>query len=239
MTVRRILVRLTIAGALVFTACGGSDEVADDTPAAGSATAGSTTSETTTTTEAVPPTEGSQATDPAGTEPPGIGLPPDPPATEPAGDLDGSCLVGEWVVGEEAMNAFYAGVTATLSTPVTITVEGFAPITFQADHTYAWALAFTLTVEVLGQVGTGASGGSIVGDWSAADGVLTTSAEVNEIEVDVAVAGVTLDESDFANGLLDGSPVNGVSYSCVGPTPVLDFQTADPDVTVPVALEPA
>jgi hypothetical protein len=69
--------------------------------------------------------------------------------------------------------------------------------------------------------------------------VLTTSAEVNALEVEVTIAGVTLDEGDFANGLLNGSPVNGVTYSCDGPTPVLNFLTGDPDVTVPVALEPA
>ena len=54
------------------------------------------------------------------------------------------------------------------------------------------------------------------------------------MEVSVTVAGVTFSGSDLANGLLNSSPVSGVTYSCDGP--VLDFQTADPGVTVPVTL---
>jgi hypothetical protein len=47
------------------------------------------------------------------------------------------------------------------------------------------------------------------------------------------------DGDDLANGLLNSTPINGVTYSCDGPAPVLDFKTADPSVTVPVTLTPA
>jgi hypothetical protein len=247
---RRTAIGLALSGALLLAACGGGEAVDDSTavtealvttvadtdppPSVTEATATEATElETTTTSEA--PEAPDDTASPA-SDPPTTGA---PLAAAPTQDLDGACLVGEWVVTEDEMNAFYEGVTATLSVPLTMSVEGSAPITFNADHTYAWAPAFTLTVEVVGQVGTGISGGSIIGDWSAADGMLTTSAEVNALEVEVTVAGVTLDESDFANGLLNGSPVNGVTYSCDGPTPVLNFLTGDPDVTVPISLEPA
>jgi hypothetical protein len=246
MTTRRTPIGLALLGAISLAACGGSDESVDDSSADTTAvvTTISDTEPEPTVTEA---TELEITTTSAAAEAPDDTVPAttDPPPTDapqsaaPAEDVDGSCLVGEWVVTEDGMNAFYDGVTATLSVPLTMSVEGSAPITFHADHTYAWAPAFTLTVEVVGQVGTGVSGGSIIGDWSATDGVLTTSAEVNALEVEVTIAGVTLDEGDFANGLLNGSPVNGVTYSCDGPTPVLNFLTGDPDVTVPVALEPA
>ena len=247
---RRTPIGLALLGALSLAACGGDEAVDDstavtealvttvaDTEPQPSATdpivTEATEPESTTTSEAPEAADdtASPASDPATTDA--------PLSAVPAQDVDGACLIGEWVVTEDEMNAFYEGVTATLSVPLTMSVEGSAPITFDADHTYAWAPAFTLTVEVVGQVGTGVSGGSIIGDWSAADGMLTTSAEVNALEVEVTVAGVTLDESDFANGLLNGSPVNGVTYSCDGPTPVLNFLTGDPDVTVPISLEPA
>ncbi len=252
---RRAPIGVTLLGALslalALAACGGGDEAVDDSTAV-------TEALVTTVADTEPPSSVTEATATEATElettttseapeaPDDTASPAsDPPTTDaqlsavPAQDLDGACLVGEWVVTEDEMNAFYEGVTATLSVPLTISVEGSAPITFRADHTYAWAPAFTLTVEVVGQVGTGVSGGSIIGDWSAADGTLTTSSEVNALEVEVTVAGVTLDESDFANGLLNSSPVNGVTYSCDGPTPVLNFLTGDPDVTVPISLEPA
>ena len=81
--------------------------------------------------------------------------------------------------------------------------------------------------------------GTITGNWTAVDGVVTTSSDVNALTVSISVNGVTFDGDDLANGLLNSSPVNGVTYSCDGPTPVLDFQTADAAVTVPVTLTPA
>ena len=241
MTSWRSIVGSALVGAFLLAACGGDgEEAADDSSAASVTEATEATDatevESTTSSVAASTTEAPEVAAPADTEPP----PTDAPevAEQPV-DTDGTCLVGEWVVTEEEMNGFYEGVTATLSAPVTITVEGSAPITLNADRTYSWAPDFTLTVGVAGQVGTGVSGGSITGTWSAVDGTLTTSSDVNALEVQVTVGGLTFDEGDFANGLLNGSPVNGVTYSCDGPTPVLNFLTGDPDVTVPVALTPA
>lgn len=58
---------------------------------------------------------------------------------------------------------------------------------------------------------------------------------MNALVVSISVNGVEFDGADLANGLLNSSPVNGVTYSCDGP--VLDFKTADP--AVPVTLTPA
>ena len=135
------------------------------------------------------------------------------------------------------MGAFYDGLMGTVEAPLTIDTVGSAPLSFRADGTYEWAPAFELTVEAAGQVGTGVVSGSITGNWSAVDGVVATTSDVNGVEVSVTVAGVTFSGSDLANGLLNSSPVSGVTYSCEGP--VLDFRTADPGVTVPVTLAPA
>ena len=245
MTSRRKLIGSALAGALLFVACGSSDDGTGESSASAVTEAPAET-EATAETEAPAVTEAPVETDAATTAAANTTSPTtDPPSTDAAqanksdDEGDGACLVGEWVVSEEEMNAFYEGVTSTLSAPVTISVEGSAPISFHKNGTYAWAPAFTLTVEVAGQVGTGVSGGAITGDWAAVDGVLTTAADINALEVQITVAGATFDESDFANGLLNGSPINGVTYSCDGPTPVLDFQTGDPEITVPVALMPA
>lgn len=166
------------------------------------------------------------------TDPP----PTAPPTTEAPAD-EGACLIGDWVVTEEQMDSFYAGLMSTLEAPLTIDTTGSAPLSFNADGTYAWAPDFELTVEVAGASGAGAVGGTITGDWTAVDGVVTTSADVNALVVSISVNGVEFDGADLANGLLNSSPVNGVTYSCDGP--VLDFKTADPAVTVPVTLTPA
>lgn len=192
-----------------------------------------TTDTTETTTAATEP--------PASTEPPtnvAVGDSDASTSTAPAPDA-GECLVGDWVVTEEQMDAYYAGLMGTLEAPLTLDTTGSAPLSFAADGTYEWAPGFTLTVEVAGASGTGEVAGTITGNWTATEGVVTTSSDVNALVVSITVNGVVFDGADLANGLLNSTPINGVTYSCDGPAPVLDFQTADPSVTVPVTLTPA
>ncbi len=238
-----------LAALVLIAGCGSDDEAATSTASTVTEASESSTASTTSTTETggvaaavattEPPATEPPATEPPATEPPATEPPAtEPPATEPPVD-DGSCLVGDWIVTEDQMNAYYAAVTSTFDSPVGISVVGSAPLTFGADGTYGWAPEFTLTLDVVGQTGTGVTGGTITGDWSVTDGVVTTASDVNALTVEVTVAGATFDGDDFANGLLNASPVNGVTYDCSGASPVLDFMTADPGVTVPVALTPA
>jgi hypothetical protein len=199
----------------------------------------------------VSPTETIATTEPPAptTEPPVPPTEPPVPATDdadsgspttPAPEPDaGECLVGDWVVTEEQMDAFYSGLMSTLEAPLTLDTAGSAPLSFASDGTYEWAPAFTLTVEVAGASGTGEVGGTITGNWTATEGVVTTSSDLNALIVSIDVNGVVFDGADLANGLLNSTPINGVTYSCAGPAPVLDFKTADPSVTVPVTLTPA
>lgn len=216
-------------------ACGGDDVTTSVSSASTDASTAATTSTTTPLTAAsvtaVP------ATDPPATAPPATDPSPTVPPTTEAPIDEGACLIGDWVVTEQQMDSFYAGLMSTLEAPLTIDTTGSAPLSFNADGTYAWAPDFALTVEVSGASGAGVVGGTITGDWTAVDGVVTTSADVNALVVSISVNGVEFDGADLANGLLNSSPVNGVTYSCDGP--VLDFQTADPAVTVPVTLTPA
>ncbi len=223
---------LAVAGLLV--GCGGGD---DDAATIDSTTLVDAASDTTTAMTEPPATDAPRVTDPPATDPPATDPPP-PPGTEAEVD-DGACLIGDWVVTEVEMNGYYDGLMSTLDAPLTIDVEGSAPLSFAADGTYGWAPDFALTVEVAGQRGSGVTGGAITGNWTAADGVVTTASDVNALTVSITIGGVTVDGADLANGLLNSSPINGVTYSCDGPTPVLDFQTGDPTVTVPVTLKPA
>lgn len=233
---------LAVVSMLLVAACGGGD---DDSSAASTTSdpfTGGVSAETT-----------PEVTDPPATDP----SPTDPPATEPsvtepapapttaapttaAPEPDtGECLVGAWAVTEDQMNAFYTGLMSTMDAPLNIVATGVANLTFRADGTYQWAPAFDLLVEVAGTSGTGVTTGTIDGNWSAADGVVTTASDVNALDVSITVGGTTINGSDMANGMLNSSPVNGVTYTCAGSTPVLDFQTSDPAVTIPITLTPA
>jgi hypothetical protein len=225
---------LALAG--IVAGCGGSDDAAGT---------GSTTSVDTTDALTSGASSESTVAAPVETEPPATEpTTPDPTTTVPAPTTteapdEGECLVGNWVVTEQQMDAFYAGLMSTLEAPLTIDTVGSAPLSFAADGTYTWAPGFALTVEVAGATGTGDVSGTINGKWADVDGVVTTFSDLNALVVSIEVNGVTFDGADLANGLLNSSPVNGVTYSCAGPAPVLDFKTADPSVTVPVTLTPA
>lgn len=254
-SLRTAIASLAVIAALA--GCGGSDDGAasSGSDAASASSAPATTEQPAT----APPATEPSATDPQATEPPATEPPAtEPPATEPpttesttatsmatsAGDGesdvgDGACLVGDWVVTEEQMNAFYTGLMATVEAPLEISVVGSAPLSLAADGTYLWAPAFTLSLNAAGQSGTGVTGGSITGEWSATDGVVTTASEVNGLTVEVTVGGISFSGDELANGLLNSSPINGVGYTCGDAAPVLDFVTADPDVVVPVTLSPA
>jgi hypothetical protein len=234
----------TVAAVGLLVGCGsGGDDLADtsstpDTTATVETTVSVETTapigSTTTVLAAESADAGSAGTDSSTTEAPIA----EAPATTEA-PAEGDCLIGDWVVTDEQMNLFYAGAIGTLQTPLTIDTVGSAPLTFGADGTYSWTPDFVLTVDVAGQSGVGDVGGTITGNWTAVDGIVTTSADVNDLTVSITVNGATFGGDDLANGLLDSSPVNGVTYACDGPVPVLDFKTADPEVTVPVTLTPA
>lgn len=232
---RSTIVPIGLAGTLTLASlllgCGGGD---DDAAATVPSVAAAETTDAVVADTATAATEPS-ATDPVETDPPAT----DPPVTDAVAADAGECLVGDWIVTEEQMDAYYAGLMGTMEAPLSLDTVGSAPLSFAADGTYLWAPAFALVVEVAGQSGTGDVAGTITGNWTAADGVVTTSSDVEALTVSIAVNGITFEGDDLANGLLNTSPVNGVTYSCDGPTPVLDFQTADPDVTVPVTLAPA
>jgi hypothetical protein len=234
---RTAFVGIVVAAGLLV-GCGGDSDESGSVPETVASTIltilpTETTETTETTTEATEP--------PADTEPPTDSAVDDsdaPTSTAPEPDA-GECLVGDWVVTEEQMDGFYSGLMSTLEAPLTIDTAGSAPLSFAADGTYEWAPGLTLTVEVAGASGTGGVGGTITGNWTATEGVVTTSSDLNALVVSITVNGVVFDGADLANGLLNSTPINGVTYSCEGPTPVLDFKTADPSVTVPVTLTPA
>jgi len=137
---------LTVAGLLV--GCGGGDDTAV------SSSASASTLETVETTDAAGPGTTAVAGDSSGvTDPPTTDAPAATatPSTDSPGPDDGECLVGDWVVTEQQMDAYFAGLMGTMEAPLTIDTVGSAPLSFAADGTYAWEPDFALTVEVAGQ----------------------------------------------------------------------------------------
>lgn len=233
MTSRQPLRILAALSCFVVVACGGSDDDAGgDAPA-----------DTTTTTLLAAPATEPPATEPPATEPPATDPPAtEPPATEPPATdppSDGSCLVGSWLVTQDEMNAYYDALAANTDTgagALEIDVVGQTLFTFTAD-TYVYTGDFSLSLSVAGQSGTGVTSGSVTGTYTTADGVITTELGESSLSVEVTVAGVTLDGSDLANGLLTDLPINNAPFDCSGPT--IDFLAGAAGERHTVTLTPA
>ena len=247
----RTSVAIVLVSLVTLAACGGSDADSDEADAtitvATEVTTPATEPPATEPPATEPPATESAPTEPPATEPPAT-EPPAPaapvetaaPATEaPADESGADCLVGDWVITEAELNAYYDALEAALSASgpaPTFDIAGQALVTFTpADYTYT--ANFDLTLGVAGQEGTGASTGTVSGTWTPVDGVILAETTDSNLTVSVSIGGITFDGSELANGLLDSSPINAAPFDCAGPT--LDFQTGEGTPRHSVTLTPA
>ena len=165
------------------------------------------------------PAEPSAESDPA----------PDEPITTEVG---GDCLVGDWVISEDQLNAFYAQVSAE-SEGVTMSVEGNTALNF-TETTYEYLPVFTLFLDMAGTSGSGDVTGSVRGDYTASEGVLTTENDVSALDMQLTIDGMPFDGSDLGNEIIASQPINDVTYRCEAGAPVIDFKTATS--TIPLTL---
>jgi hypothetical protein len=248
MSSSRTSVAIVLVSLVTLAACGGSDADSDGATTTVAVDVSTPATEPAATT---PPATESAPTDPPATDPPATDPPAsDPPATEapaetaapatsPADESGADCLVGDWVITEEEMNAYYDALEVALaaSGPApTIAVAGQVLVTFTpTDYTYT--ANFDLTLGVAGQEGTGASTGNVTGSWTPVDGVIVTETTDSNLSVSVSIGGITLDGSELANGLLSDAPLNAAPFDCAGPT--LDFLTGPATPRHTVTLTPA
>lgn len=239
---------VVLVSLVTLAACGGSSDSASEdseTPATVAVTEVPTPATEPPATEPVetePPATEPPVTEPAVTEPPATDAPAETsaPADTSADDDGGAdCLVGDWVITEDEMNAYYDALEAALSgtgPAPTIDVAGQVLVTFTPTE-YTYTGNFDLTLGVAGQEGTGASTGTVSGSWMPDGGVIVSETTDSNLSVSVTIAGITFDGSELANGLLDSSPINAAPFDCAGPT--LDFLTGETTPRHTVMLTPA
>lgn len=228
---------------LTLAACGGGDDppagAGDDTTTttATLTSAAATTTATTVSMAPVATTPPETTAAPTSTAAPETTAAPTTIATPPPEpETTDDCLVGEWIVTEAEMNAFYDAIEARLDQPIDFTIAGEAGLVF-TDTTYAWAPAFTLQLDLGGITGTGDAGGSISGTYTTTDGLLSTEVGESAMMLTIEVAGQTIDGSELGNGFITSVPFVNSPYACDGPTPVIQFETVDD--RHPVTLTPA
>lgn len=160
--------------------------------------------------------------------------PPVPTTAAPSAD----CLIGNWVISDAEMNAFYDTIEAQIEAgDVEISITGQTALDFTAD-TFRYTPAFTLSIDVVGQTGEGVTSGSVGGTYVDDDGLLTTTLTESNLDVTVTVMGQTFNGSDLANGMLNSFPIVDSPYTC-DPNPTIMFKTSVGGVRHPVTLTPA
>lgn len=255
MITHRQLASFLVVSGVALAACGGSDEAASSVPvtAATTETVEPSTTEpapvetepapvgtepapvetepapTTTDTVAAGTGEDPVETDPAPveTDPAPLETDPAPPTTGSADGADASCLIGDWVITEDELNAYYDAVTANIDTggpPVDFEVAGQTSITF-TENEYVYTGNFDLMLDIAGTTTTAVSTGTVSGTWEAVDGVLISTITENDLDIVATAGGVTIDGSQFADGLIASAPINEAPFDCAGPT--LGFQAGD------------
>jgi len=170
---------------------------------------------------------------------PGGGPAEEPIPTEPDGgegdglttEIGGPCLIGDWTIDESEMRSFYEAVGEASGMEIGVTGSTRLEID---ESSYQWLPVYTISFPAGGSEVSGDVSGSIRGDYTVAEGVITTVNDVSDIEAEVTVGGIPFDASGIIEGILSDHPINSASYHCEEGAPVIDFPI--PGGTHPVRL---
>ncbi len=132
------------------------------------------------------------------------------------------CLVGDWYIAQDQMQAFYDAVNA--SNDVTFTVEGGTGLSF-SESSYTYTPEFALALELSGLAGVGTIAGAISGDYTADESTITTSHEVSDVTLTVEVQGQVVDGTELFGSILSTAPINSSPYECGADGPIIQFDT--------------
>ncbi|WP_394554270.1 hypothetical protein ACDF64_06710 [Agromyces sp. MMS24-JH15] len=150
------------------------------------------------------------------------------PVTEtaaPADTVAGSCIVGDWRIADDQVQAYYDAVNASMAGVATFDPTGSSGLSFGADGTYRYTPDLTLAVDVSGVTGELALAGSIDGTYELVDGVLQPSEQfTNDLVVTGTLGGQPVDGEQVAAQIAN-APLAAAPVDCSGPTPVVAFST--------------
>jgi len=156
---------------------------------------------------------------------------PTPTSEAPPEVVSGpDCLIGDWFIAQDQLQAFYDGLSAETGGLV-FTIDGGTGLSF-TDTTFAYTPEFSLRLEIAGIAGTGTIVGAIAGAYTADDATITTSQETSDVVLTVDVGGTVQDGTGLFDGFLASSPINSSPYECTTAGPIIQFSTGENRVPV-------
>ncbi len=186
------------------------------------------------------PTDPATATTPAtDTGTPGTGT--DTADTDADAGSDASCLVGRWTVDPAAIAPDLSGLPLPgggAGDDLETTIDGDAFVEFRADGTFTYTADFVAEADLGGLELTATTIGDLGGTYTAADGVITTAIETDELDFVVRAAGLTVTRETLGLEAADVSPLTDTPFDCSGTTPTIDVSAAGAPVAT-IELVPA
>ena len=174
----------------------------------------------------VVPTPVTEAPEPPPTTPPKPTAPPTTappkPTVPPPAPLNGArCLVGDWVISDAELDAYFDVVAANAAFE-SIDSDGVIRVSF-TDTWFVWTNDYELSMTVADMDYVSVSTGSFAGSYTEANGVLTGAVERDDRGGVVTQDGKPVgDVGDLFVGINPARPMDSMSFSCDGPVLMLE-----------------
>jgi len=152
------------------------------------------------------------------------------PEAQPEVVTGPDCLIGDWFIAQDQMQAFYDGLSAETG-GIAFTIDGGTGLSF-TDTTFTYTPEFTLRLEVAGIAATGTIVGAIAGAYSADDAIISTDQETSDVVLTVDVGGTVQDGTGLFDSILAASPIRNAPYECTAAGPIIQFSTGENQVPI-------
>ncbi len=134
--------------------------------------------------------------------------------------VPGSCLVGNWSVSASDVAGYLARASNGFSD---VTASGQLSLSFTASS-YSWVQAAQVDVTIAAGTDEARPAAitmsrTLTGPWSASSSAISAPDSADDLVYTITEGGVALvDTGDLFQGFLGYNPVDGMAYSCNGPT---------------------
>jgi len=174
-----------------------------------------------------PSTSGSASATPTPTPTP---TPTATPSPSPTADL--ACLVGEWHMGQDQVDAFYNDVNSLMSgSGAVFTPVGTADLVLRKDGSYSWTPAERVTANVSGTTILIHFKGSITGTYTVTgNGIGSQTQDTSGLEIIATIDGNPTDAGAISQQIA-GAPITDAKYGCKPDTLTLINKLSDSTAT--------
>lgn len=168
-----------------------------------------------------PPTTAPPTTAPPKPTPPPTTTPPKPTVPPPAPVNGARCLVGDWVISDTELDAYF-DVVAVNAAFESIDNDGVVRVSF-TDTGFVWTNDYELSMTVADVDYASVSTGSFAGSYTEANGVLAGTVERDDRGGAVTQDGKPVgDVGDLFVGINPARPMDSMPFSCDGPVLMME-----------------